>query len=62
METHFHILAWGVPWTEEPVVLQSMGLQRVRHNLVTKQQQQRDFLPYLFLNYFSWIQDLTVIF
>ena len=28
---------------------------------MTKQQQQRDFLPYLFFNFFSWIQDLTVI-
>ena len=30
---------WEIPWTEEPGGLQSMGLQRVRHNLVTKQQQ-----------------------
>jgi len=27
------ILAWRVPWTEEPGGLQSMGSQRVRHNL-----------------------------
>ena len=39
METHSSILAWETPWTEEPGGLQSMGLQRVRHNLVTKQQQ-----------------------
>ena len=26
------ILAWRIPWTEEPDGLQSMGLQRVRHN------------------------------
>ena len=26
------ILAWETPWTEEPGGLQSMGLQRVRHN------------------------------
>ena len=25
--THFSILAWGIPWTEEPGGLQSMGLQ-----------------------------------
>ena len=31
------ILAWDIPWTEEPGKLQSMGLQRVRHNLATKQ-------------------------
>ena len=38
MATHSSILAWEVPWTEEPGGLQSMGLQRVRHNLATKQQ------------------------
>ena len=30
------ILAWEVPWAAEPARLQSMGSQRVRHNLVTK--------------------------
>ena len=29
MSTHSGILAWGIPWTEEPGGLQSMGLQRV---------------------------------
>ena len=29
MVTHSSILAWGIPWTEEPGGLQSMGLQRV---------------------------------
>ena len=29
---HSSILAWKIPWTEEPGGLQSMGLQRVRHN------------------------------
>ena len=37
------IFAWEIPWTEEPGGLQFMGLQRVRRNLVTKQQQQPDF-------------------
>ena len=32
MATHSGILTWGIPWTEEPGRLQSMGLQRVRHN------------------------------
>ena len=32
MATHFSILAWKIPWTEEPGGLQSMGLQRVGHN------------------------------
>ena len=31
--THFSILAWEIPWTEEPDGLQSMGLQRVRDDL-----------------------------
>ena len=39
MATHASILAWNVLLTEEPGGLQSMGLQRVRHNLATKQQQ-----------------------
>ena len=29
MATHFSILAWRIPWTEEPGRLQSMGLPRV---------------------------------
>ena len=36
-----YILAWETPWTEEPGGLQSTGSQKVRHNLVTKQQQQK---------------------
>ena len=32
MATHFSILAWRIPWTEEPVGLQSMGSKRVEHN------------------------------
>ena len=36
MATHSRILAWEIPWTEEPGELQSMGLQTVGHDLVTK--------------------------
>ena len=32
MATHFSFLAWESPWTEEPGGLQSMRLQRVRHD------------------------------
>ena len=32
MATHSSILAWRIPWTEEPDRLQSMGSQRVGHN------------------------------
>ena len=38
MATHSSILAWRIPWTEEPCVLQSMGLQRIRHDWATEQQ------------------------
>ena len=42
MASHSSILAWEIPWTEkEPGGLQSTGSQRVRHDLVTKQQQQQ---------------------
>ena len=40
MTTHSSILAWNIPWTEESGGLQSVGSQRVGHDLVTKQQQQ----------------------
>ena len=30
--THSRSLAWRIPWTEEPGWLQSMGLQKVRHD------------------------------
>ena len=32
MATHSSILAWKIPWTEEPGGLQSMGSQRVRYD------------------------------
>jgi len=32
MATHSSILAWRIPWAEEPDGLQSMGSQRVRHD------------------------------
>ena len=34
MATHSSILAWRIPWTEEPGGLQSMGSQGVRHDWV----------------------------
>ena len=37
--THSCILAGKIPWTEEPGGLQSIGLQRVGHDLVTEQEQ-----------------------
>ena len=35
MATHSSILAWKIPWTEEPGGQQSMGSQRVGHDLAT---------------------------
>ena len=35
MATHSSILAWRIPWTEDPGGLQSLGSQRVRHDWVT---------------------------
>ena len=31
-DTHSNILAWRIPWTEEPGGLRSIGLQKVRHD------------------------------
>ena len=44
MATHSSILAWEIPWTEEPGGLQPMGLQRIRYDLVTQQRQLSPFL------------------
>ena len=38
MVTHSSILAWEIPWTEEPGGLQSMGWQRISHDLVSNKQ------------------------
>ena len=39
MATHPSILAWEIPWTDKPGGLQSMGFQRVGHDLEIRQQQ-----------------------
>ena len=41
MANHSSILAWRIPWTEEPGGLHSMRLQTVGHKLATKPQQQQ---------------------
>ena len=43
MTTRSSIIAWEAPWIEKPGRLQSMGSQRIGHNLVTKQQKQITF-------------------
>ena len=39
MATRSSMLAWVIPWIEEPGGLESMGSQRVRHDLATQEQQ-----------------------
>ena len=41
MATHSNILAWEIPWAEEPGELQSTESERIKHCLVTKQQQEQ---------------------
>ena len=40
-ESHSNVLAWKIPWTEEPGGLQSMVLQRARYDLATKSPMER---------------------
>ena len=53
MATCFSILAWKFPWTEEPGRLQSMGLQRIRHDWATIHAHNKWSLLVLFL-WISW--------
>ena len=52
MATHSSTLAWKIPWMEDPGRLQFMGLQRVGHDLVTKQ--------YSFLNALRFEQKFSL--
>ena len=45
MSIHSSILAWEIPWTDEPGRLQSMRLEGVGHDLATEQQQYSFLLP-----------------
>ena len=53
MATHSSILAWEIPWTEEPSGVQSMGSQRVGHNLVTEH-------ACIYLSIYSSISHLSI--
>ena len=58
MATHSSILAWEISWTEEPVRLYSpWGHKRVRHDLVSKQQQDYVASDFIFQQ-FLWICSL----
>ena len=50
MATNSGIFAWRVPWTKEPGELQSMGLQRVRHNWATNTLTFSNFCIWTYLN------------
>ena len=53
MVTHSSILAWEIPWTEEPPGLQSMWLQRVRHDLVIKKNKNQQNIHMQMITAFS---------
>ena len=57
MATHSSIVACRIPWTEEPGGLQSMGPQRLRHNLATKQQY---YLEALLIDIYKFIIAFSV--
>ena len=59
MATHFGIFAWGIPRTEEPGGLQSMGSQKSQHNLATKQQQHTLYTMYTMYTYYIFKHALT---
>ena len=54
MATHSSILAWRIPWTEEPGGLQSMGLHRVRHEATTYHAACTHGDPHVHLFFPSW--------
>ena len=53
MATHFSILSWRIPWTEEPGGPQSLGSQRVRHDWATKHSPVWINLPDFLVMYFE---------
>ena len=55
MATHSSILAWRIPWTEEPDGLQSVGLQKVRHglNIISPEYSSEGLMLKLKLQYFG---------
>ena len=57
MATHSSILAWRIPWTEEPDGLQSTGSQRVRHDSATSLSLQKAGIEGTYLNIIKAIYD-----
>ena len=60
MVTCFSMLAWKIPWTEEPGGLSSMGVQRVRHDWATVNTHTSILFQILF--YYGWLQDIEYSF
>ena len=64
MATHPSVLAWEIPWTEEPGGLQFKGLQEVGHDLVTEHAVNTYVLIILILQlkvcYFCFIIDISI--
>ena len=62
MATHSSILAWKIPWAEEPGGLQSMGQQRVRHGLATEHTNTSDNSDCAFhMGTYSHLLDLVLL-
>ena len=61
MATLSRILVWEIPWAEEPGELQSMGSQRIGHDLVTKQQQQQGYVNYISISFFFFLKTTQVV-
>ena len=57
MATHSRILAWKIPWTEEPGGLQSMGSQRIRYDQATEHKITKlsDIIQYLFCIFLAFL-------
>ena len=53
MATHYNILAWRIPWIEEPGRPKSMGLQRFRHDWATNML--FSYLGHVFCVFISWV-------
>ena len=59
MAIHCSILAWRIPWTEEPGGLQSMGSQRVRHDWMANPSQKKSLFFFRFLSHIGYYRILS---
>ena len=61
MATHSRVLAWRIPWTEEPGGLQSMGSQRVRHSWVTNFHFHKDKLCIIYFDFYGVLSSECIV-